>query len=107
MAKYPTTQEIRNMLTDEQVAELLADLPSYHRSPVDLVNLALKNVTPEILTAYAALVKAVRAEYPTATATTTAISRPKTDAELLELALQSEVSAEYSRRLDAEKAATE
>jgi hypothetical protein len=107
MAHYPTTEEIVATLDADTLAALVASLPSYHTSPVDIVTLNLPTVTPEILTAFAALIKAVRAEYPTATATTSAISRPKTQDELVALAVQPMQSETYNRELDAEKAEAE
>lgn len=103
MAHYPTVEEIAATMTDEQIAKAIADLPSYHTSPVDIVTLALPTVTPEIMVAWGSFISAIKAEYPSATASPTAISRPRTHDELLGLALQSEISRVYSENVEAEK----
>jgi hypothetical protein len=103
MADYPTPQEIRDSLTTEALAALVADLPSYSTAPITLVNLDLPSVTPEIVVAYGALIKAVRTEYPTATASPVAITRPQTRDELEGHAIQGEQTRVYHERLEAAK----
>jgi hypothetical protein len=105
MAEYPTALEIRSGLTDEALEALVDGLPSYSTSPVTLVKLDLPSVTPSILAAYAMLVEAVQAEYPTAKATTDTITRQKTHDELETEAIQSEQSRVYYERQANEKAA--
>lgn len=103
MAHYPTVAEIAATMTDEQIAEKIAALPSYHTAPVDIVSLALPTVTPEIMVAWGSFISAIKAEYPTATASPTAISRPRTHDELMATALQDEISRVYNENLEAEK----
>lgn len=104
MAQYPTAQEIRESLTADELAEEVINLPSYHTSPVNLVSLDFPVITPEILMAWAHLVAAVKDEYPTATATVAAITRPKTPEELESAAISTVQARVYARRQADEKA---
>lgn len=106
MANYPTHDEILSNLTADELTALVDKLPSYHTAPVTLVKLDLPTVTPYIMSAYASLIEAVQAEYPTATATPGEITRPQTRAELEEHAVQSEQSRVYDERRKAEQADT-
>lgn len=102
--RYPTNAEIRESMTDEELAALVAALPSYSASPVTLASLDSETVTAEIILAWSALMRAMVQVFPEVTCTANKITRDRTPAELESAALSNEASRRYYA---AQKAAEE
>src|SRR5262245_54467490 len=106
VVKYPSVDEVRESLTDDEVAALVTALPQYQKDPVTLASLHTDEVSPDVMHAWAALCKAFRAPYavsgPALTLKPKEVTRPRTQDELEHAALAAEASKRYG---DARQAA--
>lgn len=93
--KFPTNAQVRETLTDEELAQMIKDLPSYNRSPITLASLEAEELTAEIILAWSGLVRAMVQLYPSVKVTANKITRDRTPEEIEEAVLSNEASKRY------------
>lgn len=106
MAKYRTVEEMRGILSDDEITALTNKAKSNAYMVTDtLVNYSGDEWSPDVMAAFANLAMAIQADMPDSDVRIkgTAITRRKTDAEIESDALQAEASTRYYAEQQAEK----
>lgn len=95
--KYPTAGEIEAEFTTEQIAEVVANLSSWDKSPITLAELNVTdNVSPGILYTWAALTEAIETQFPDAVISVNKVTRPLSGKELYQKGITHIRNARYN-----------
>lgn len=102
MAVYQSSAEIRESLTEEELAKLVAALPKYELTE-KVAEYFPDTSNPDILFAFSEFASSIMRQWPDATISGMTVIRPKAQAELEEAALTREASNRYYLAQKAEK----